>query len=281
MAGGDMTEAIKHIRTSLVFSSAQHGTRSILVTSAGPGEGKSMMAANLAITLAETGQRVLLIDADMRRPRSHEIFNLPQEPGLSNLLVGGSRPSEVVHAVPDQPNLLALPAGHIPPNPVELVGSQRFREYLRALSRETDWVVIDSPPVLVVTDASVMAQFVSGVVLVVAADQTSRHAAREAVEQLDAVNAKIIGTILNRVDLHRHPYYYSQYSRRHYSKYYVKSDRVAAAAAVVPPDKSNGSGDLAVSVASAVEPVVSRTADPGVGASRSAAGESGRRGPLF
>ncbi|MFB3855239.1 MAG: GumC family protein [Vicinamibacterales bacterium] len=224
-APGDLSEAMKHVRTSLIFSSAQHGTRSILVTSAGPGEGKSMISSNLAITLAETGQRVLLVDADMRRPRVHENFKVPQEPGLSNLLVGGAKPSDALRTSSDAPaNLLILPAGHIPPNPVELVGSQRFREYLRALSREIDWVVIDSPPILVVTDAAVMAQFVSGVVLVVAADQTSRHAAREAAEQLQSVNGKIIGTILNRVDLHRHPYYYSQYSRRHYSKYYVRRE---------------------------------------------------------
>jgi capsular exopolysaccharide synthesis family protein len=116
-----------------------------------------------------------------------------------------------------------LPSGHIPPNPAELLGSHRFREFIGSLEEHFDWVIIDSPPVLVVTDSSIVANHASGVVFVVGSDKTGRQAARTAVEQLDATNARIIGSVLNRVNLARHQYYYSSYYRKEYSKYYVKN----------------------------------------------------------
>src|SRR5262249_43987004 len=164
---GNFMEAIKSVRTNVLFSMADDGWKSIAVTSAGPGEGKSMMSSNLSVALAQTGLRVLMIDADMRRPRVHEIFNLPQEPGLSNLLVGDCKPSEGIRRVGNVPNLWILPSGMIPPNPAELLGSKRFEEYLATLGEQFDWVVIDSPPVLAVSDASVLANLASGVVFVV------------------------------------------------------------------------------------------------------------------
>ena len=215
-------EAIRAIRTNVLFSSAEEGVRMIVVTSAGPGEGKSMFSSNLSVSLAQAGQRVLHIDADMRRPRVHDIFDVTQEPGLSNLLVGDCKPSEAVRKT-DVPNLCLLPAGMIPPNPAELLGSKRCAEYFATLSGHFDWVVIDSPPVLAVADASILANSATGVVFVVGADQTSRHTARTAVEQLEAVQAHVIGAVLNRADLERNPYYYSAYYRKEYSRYYARA----------------------------------------------------------
>ena len=145
------------MRTNVLFSSADEGVRTIVVTSAGPGEGKSMFASNLSVSLAQAGQRVLHVDADMRRPRVHEIFEFSQEPGLSNLLVGDCKPSEAVRKT-GVPGLAVLPAGMIPPNPAELLGSKRFDEYFATLREHFDWVIIDSPPVLAVADASVAGQ---------------------------------------------------------------------------------------------------------------------------
>ena len=218
----NFAEAIRGVRTNVLFSSAEEGVRIIVVTSAGPGEGKSMFSSNLAVSLAQAGQRVLHVDADMRRPRVHAIFDVAQEPGLSNLLVGDCKPSEAIRKTPVQ-NLCVLPAGMIPPNPAELLGSKRCDEFFNSLRQSFDWVILDSPPVLAVADASILANTASGVVFVVGADQTSRQAARAAIEQLDAVQAHIIGAVLNRVDLEKNPYYYSAYYRKEYSRYYAQA----------------------------------------------------------
>jgi capsular exopolysaccharide synthesis family protein len=217
----NFAEAFKSIRTNVLFSSAEEGMRSVVVTSAGPGEGKSVVSANIAVSLAQTGQRVLLVDADMRRPRIHEIFGGEQEPGLSNVLVGTMKPSDVIKRA-RIPSLWVLPAGHIPPNPAELLGSRKFLEFMLTLETHFDWVVIDTPPVLVVADSSIVANQASGVVFVVSADKTPRAAAKAAVVQLESANAKVIGSVLNRVDLVRNPYYYQSYYRKEYARYYVK-----------------------------------------------------------
>jgi capsular exopolysaccharide synthesis family protein len=152
----------------------------------------------------------------------HEIFELPQEPGLSNLLVGDCKPSEAVRKTSVQ-NLCVLPAGMIPPNPAELLGSKRCDEYFATLADHFDWVIIDSPPVLAVADASVLANAATGVVFVVGADQTSRQTAKAALEQLEAVQAHVIGAVLNRVDVEGNPYYYSAYYRKEYARYYARA----------------------------------------------------------
>ena len=220
--GANFSEAFKTVRTNVLFSSAEEGLRSLVITSAGPGEGKSIVAANLAIALSQAGQRVLLIDADMRRPRVHEIFGAEQEPGLSNVLTGNAKTSEAIRRSAVN-GLWVLNSGHIPPNPAELLGSRRYVELLSSLEDHFDWAIIDTPPVLVVADSSIAANHASGVVFVVASDKTNRHAAREAVEQLSGSNARIVGSILNRVDLVKHPYYYSAYYRKEYAKYYVSN----------------------------------------------------------
>jgi polysaccharide biosynthesis transport protein len=216
----NFVEAFKTIRTNVLFSSAEEGLRSLVVTSAGPGEGKSIVAANLALALAQAGQRVLLIDGDMRRPRVHEIYDCPQEPGLSNVLSANAKLSEAIRKS-GVAGLWLLNAGHIPPNPAELLGSRRYVDLIASLGELFDWAIIDTPPVLAVADSSIAANDASGVIFVVGSDKTSRQAARAAVEQLGAANAHIMGTILNKVDLIRHPYYYAAYYRKEYARYYV------------------------------------------------------------
>jgi capsular exopolysaccharide synthesis family protein len=217
------SEAFKTVRTNVLFSTAEDGLRSLVVTSAGPGEGKSTCAANIAISLAQAGQRVLLVDADMRRPRVNEIFEIQQEPGLSNLLTGNAKATDAIQKSRTVVNLWLLPAGHIPPNPAELLSSPRFVDFLGALDDHFDWVVLDTPPVLVVADSMIVGNKATGVVFVVGADQTSRHAARNAVEQLEGANANVIGSVLNRANVQRHSHYYASYYRKDYAKYYVKA----------------------------------------------------------
>jgi capsular exopolysaccharide synthesis family protein len=223
LSGGvpaNFSEAFRAVRTNVLFSTAQEGARTLVVTSTAPGEGKSMVASNLAVSLAQAGQRVLLIDGDMRKPKVHEIFGSKQEPGLSNVMVGSSKASDAVRKTAIS-GLWILTAGRIPPNPAELLGSARFREFNVSLRAHFDWIIIDTPPVMAVTDAALVAHHASGVVFVIGAEMTSRHAAKRALDQLEQANAKFVGAVLNRVDLERNAYYYSQYYSREYAQYYV------------------------------------------------------------
>jgi len=215
-------EALRTLRTNVLFSSTEDGGQTLAVTSSGPGEGKTVVASNLALALAQTGQRVLLIDADMRRPRVHEVLQQRQEPGLSNVLTGDSKYNDSVLAI-ENTGLSVLTAGHMPPNPAELLGSKRFEDLLIMLKARFDWVVIDTPPVMAVTDAPIITHITDGVLFVVGSEMTSRGVAQTAIEQLVNANARIVGAVLNRVDLDNNGYYYSQYYRREYGHYYVKS----------------------------------------------------------
>jgi capsular exopolysaccharide synthesis family protein len=220
-APANFAEAFHAIRTNVLFSSAEEGAKSIVITSTGPGEGKTVVAANLALALAQAGQRVLLLDADMRQPRIHELFRLKQEPGLSNVLVGKAKASEAVKKS-GLPGLWIMPSGTHPPNPSELLGSGRFRDFVVGLREHFDWVLFDSPPVMAVTDATVLAHWVTGVLFVVGAEMTSRQTAQVAIENLEAAKGRLLGAILNRVAFERHGYYYSHYYRREYSHYYSR-----------------------------------------------------------
>ena len=208
------------MRTNLLFSSAEEGGRSVVITSTGPGEGKTMVATNLSVALAQTGQRVLLVDADMRKPRVHSVFGQTQEPGLSNVLVGNAKASEAIRGTAVS-GLWTMTAGMLPPNPSELLGSKRFKDFISTLGQHFDWVIIDTPPVMAVTDSVIASNVAQGVVFVLGAEMTSRHTAQRAIEQLANGKAKFVGAVLNRVDLHHHAYYYSQYYRREYANYYV------------------------------------------------------------
>jgi capsular exopolysaccharide synthesis family protein len=169
-------EAMRGVRTSVIFSSAADGARTVVVTSTAPSEGKTLVSTNLASALAQAEQRTLIIDGDMRRPRVHDVFGCAQEPGLSNVLVGTSELRAAVRQTSNS-HLFVLSAGHIPPNPAELLGSAKYRRLLAELGEEYDWIVIDAPPVMAVTDAAVVSNGASGVVFVIGAEMTPRHAA--------------------------------------------------------------------------------------------------------
>ncbi|MEO7190509.1 MAG: polysaccharide biosynthesis tyrosine autokinase [Vicinamibacterales bacterium] len=228
MLSGDVppnfSEAIRSLRTSLLFSSAEEGGRAVVVTSTGPGEGKTLVASSLAITLAQAGLRTLVIDADMRRPRMHEALGRPQEPGLSNVLIGEVSVAQAARPTSAE-NLWVLAAGHIPPNPAELLGSPKFRDLFTELKKSYDWVVIDAPPVMPVTDAAILSHASVGVLFVVGSEMTPRQTAATAVDQLREAGAKFVGGVLNRVHIQRHSYYYAPYYRKEYGTYYQRAPK--------------------------------------------------------
>ena len=221
-APADFAESIRVLRTALIFSSADDGCRAVLVTSTIPGEGKSCLSANLAIALAQTRFRTLLVDADLRRPQQHAYLGVDLEPGLSNLLVADAAESAAVRETA-VPRLSLLPAGKIPPDPTDLLGSKRFVQLMESCRERFDWIVVDSPPVLPVADAIVTAQLVTGVLFVVGAGSTSWRSAADAIEKLRQANCHVLGTTLNKASLERHPYYYSRYYRTEYARYYSRS----------------------------------------------------------
>jgi capsular exopolysaccharide synthesis family protein len=218
----EFAEAMRGIRTAVVFSSASDGARTVVVTSTAPSEGKTLVSTNLGSALGQAEQRTLVIDGDMRRPRVHDVFGCAQEPGLSNVLVGTAQLRTAIRQT-SNPYLSVIPAGHIPPNPAELLGSVKYRRLLEELGQDYDWIVIDAPPVMAVTDAAVIANGASGVVFVIGAEMTPRRTAQTAIEQLTAARAKIIGAVLNRANVRRHSYYYAPYHRKDYTKAYVRT----------------------------------------------------------
>jgi succinoglycan biosynthesis transport protein ExoP len=213
-------EAFGMIRTNVLFASTKQEIRSILVTSTGPNEGKTVVATNLAIALAQTGRRVLLVDGDMRRPAIHVALGEELAPGLSDV-ASGRTPLSTTTRETSIPGLWVLTAGTTPRNPAELLSSPRLQELLASLTRDFAWVIVDSPPVMAVTDASLIANLVGGVLFVVAAEQTMGPIAINALDQLDGANAAFVGAVLNRVDLERNAFFYSSYYRAEYGKYYV------------------------------------------------------------
>jgi polysaccharide biosynthesis transport protein len=189
-------EAYRMLRTNLLFSEPVHGLKTLVVTSAVPQEGKTTTAANLAVAYAQQGYSVLLVDCDLRCARIHELLQVPLEPGLTQLLLGDKDATEVIKSTAVE-QLFVLPAGTLPENPSELVGSARLRKALDALAESFDIVIIDSPPVLVVPEAAILSKQVDGVLLVVRAEHTEREVARRAAHQLTVLGARVIGTVLN------------------------------------------------------------------------------------
>lgn len=203
------SEAFRALRTSLLFSTVDHELKEVVVTSAQLGEGKSRTAANLAIVLAEAGHKTLLIDADFRRPSQHIAFGRVRNVGLSNLIVQDATENETILAVDGVPNLWLLTSGPTPPNPSELLGSGRMRELIAKLRNYFTYLVIDTPPVNAVTDASILAAAASGTLLVVEQGRTTFPALKHAKEMLDRVGARTLGAVMNKVHASAGSYAYA------------------------------------------------------------------------
>jgi protein-tyrosine kinase len=203
-------EAFRVLRTNLQFMGLDKPLKSILITSAAPGEGKSTVASNLAVSFAQAGANVCLIDADLRRPRLHKVFGVDNWRGLTNAVMSQNGLESDLHAGV-VPGLSLLTSGPIPPNPAELLGSARMGRLLEELEERFDVVIVDSPPVLVVTDAAVLAPRVSGVVLVVRAGKVARQQVVRAKEALEAVKANILGVTLDAVQAEGPEGYYYYY----------------------------------------------------------------------
>jgi capsular exopolysaccharide synthesis family protein len=205
-----VAEAFRRTRTNLQFSGPAESQRALLITSPGPGDGKTTIAINLATTLAHANLRVLLIDCNFRRPAIRGAFADTRPEGLSNVLIAQGRFQDFVTKT-SLPNLDVLSSGPMPPTPAELLGSARMRELIEAATKEYDHVILDGPPTLLISDASVLAMQVDGVVLVARAEENTRGALRRARDQLESINARIVGAILNGVKTRAGGYFRQQY----------------------------------------------------------------------
>ncbi len=214
-----IAESYRRLRTNLRFSGVNEPLHTLLITSATPGEGKTTTAANLAAAVAQSGYRVVIIDADLRKPQLHKIFGLNKGPGLTDALLSGGESAFFLRDS-GSPNLQVMTCGSIPPNPAELLGSKPMQRLLEQLQNEVDFVIIDAPPVLAVTDAQILSGHVQGVVLVVNTDKTSRTLVASAATSLIQVEARLLGVVLNQLTRSARSYYYYDA----YSDYYAEQD---------------------------------------------------------
>lgn len=214
-----IAESYRRLRTNLRFSGVNEPLHTLLITSATPGEGKTTTAANLAAAVAQSGYRVVIIDADLRKPQLHKIFGLNKGPGLTDALLSGGESAFFLRES-GSPNLQVMTCGSIPPNPAELLGSKPMQRLLEQLQNEVDFVIIDAPPVLAVTDAQILSAHVQGVVMVVNTDKTSRTLVASAATSLLQVEARLLGVVLNQLTRSARSYYYYDA----YANYYAEQD---------------------------------------------------------
>jgi capsular exopolysaccharide synthesis family protein len=200
--GSAAAEAYRTLRTNILFSSLDRPLRTLLITSTAPNEGKSTTLANLAVTMAQAEQRVLLVDCDLRRPSLHTLFGLSNEQGLTSAILAQDDSLPPLQAT-SVPGLSVLTSGPLPPRPADLLGSRRMAAMIERLSASADIVLFDTPPVVAVTDAAALAPRVDGVLLVLHAGHTRRDRAREARQLLEKVKANIVGVVLNGAKLER------------------------------------------------------------------------------
>jgi capsular exopolysaccharide synthesis family protein len=219
-----LAESYRQLRTSVLLSTAGRAPRTLLVTSSLPGEGKTTTAVNTALSLAQTGNSVVIIDADMRRPRLRSIFDLTEREGLSSILSSEMDHEKMLQTIArdEASGLHVLTAGPIPPNPAELLGSEQMRKLINVLSTKFTHIVIDSPPISSFTDGVLIASVVDGVLLVVHGGKSSRGVVRRSRQLLLDVGAKIFGVVLNNVSVRSHDYYY--YYQRYYQTNYYNQD---------------------------------------------------------
>jgi capsular exopolysaccharide synthesis family protein len=196
-----ISEAYRALRTNLDFAGLDQALQTLVVTSAGVGEGKSTTLANLAVVSAQAGRKVILVDADLRRPTLHQIFGLNNETGLTTAMIDDQTlASPPLQQTPVE-GLSVLTSGPLPANPADLMGSRRMEEVIAALLEQADQILFDTPPIVAVTDAAVLATKVDGVLLIVSAGKTRREYARLAVQRLEQINARLVGTVLTNVQM--------------------------------------------------------------------------------
>jgi capsular exopolysaccharide synthesis family protein len=215
-----VAECCRTIRTNITFMSAERRRKTLVVTSASPREGKTTVSISLAISLAQSGKRILIVDTDLRKPRIHRAFNKPLTRGVTSILVGEHTASEAIYET-EIPGLSMLACGPIPPNPSELLHTKQFHQLLAELAEDYDHLILDSPPMAVVTDAAILAPQVDGTILIIHAQRTTRDALRSALRQLRDVSGHLVGGILNNVDLSSNRYGYS-------TSYYYRDESYAA-----------------------------------------------------
>jgi polysaccharide biosynthesis transport protein len=203
-------EATRAVRTNLLFTNPDHPPKLLVVTSAAPGEGKTTVACSLAIAMAQAGKTVCIIDCDLRRPRLHRVFDRAGDGGVTNYLLGEATVDEIAKPT-GIGNLWSIPSGLIPPNPADILGTEKFRTFVEEAAQRFDHVIIDSPPVAPVADAAVIATLADGVVFVVRAFATSRHLAKHGLRTLEDIGVPILGAILNAVDFDKQQRYYQYY----------------------------------------------------------------------
>jgi capsular exopolysaccharide synthesis family protein len=231
--GSPFVEGYRVVNTALSYSWSERGSRVLLVTSTAPGEGKTLTAVNLALTLASHEVRVLLVDCDLRKPQTHARLDRPREPGVTDVLVGKTELWETIHHGVVGSPLHLLPAGTLSPSPAALLNTRALRGLIDSMRGSYDWIVIDSPPVGAVAEPLVLAPLVDGVVVVVGAEMVPRRAVQQTLARLTSTGGRILGVILNRAQIQKHAYYYGHYFGHSYGSYYAQSLGTDAAAARV------------------------------------------------
>ena len=211
-------ESYRSLRTNIQYSSIDKQVKTLVVTSSNAGEGKSTVAGNLAYTFFQSGKRVLIIDCDLRKPSLHRKFNVSNEVGLTDVLVGTSELNKVMKKIDD--NLYLLTAGTLPPNPAEIIGSNTMENFLDECKINFDYIILDTPPILPVTDSKLLAIKADATVLVVRSEISKLKHVSQAFKELGKVNANVIGTILNDVEVHSERLYYNNSTKSKKSKIY-------------------------------------------------------------
>jgi len=196
-----ISEAYRTLRTNLDFAGLDRALKTLVITSAGVSEGKSTTLANLAVVSAQAGRRIILVDADLRRPMLHQVFGLANDAGLTTMMMDDAALASPPLNQTGVDGLSVLTSGPLPPNPAEVMGSRRMEEIIAALAERADQVLFDTPPVVAVTDAAVLATKADGVVLVISAGHTRRDHARTAVQRLQQINARLVGAVLTNVQV--------------------------------------------------------------------------------